>query len=136
MNRTIFALVVAITLATSSGHMAIGKEPKSTPDVKAPPGVAYKGGDGSDCKHAVIIKGAGSEAQETEAETKWLEAHYPGYTKVKQQVTGDFSVGAKGTTMGPVHDVVTITTAAGEQKTVCFGFKPEKMYFKPAASAP
>ena len=118
--------------AERPGHRALrdapAKDPGSTPAVKAPPGVAYKGGDGRDRNHAVIIKGAGSEAVEAEAELKWLES--------QQQSTGDFSVGPKGTTFGPMFDVITITTGDGQEKTVYFGFKPPKMMFKPATSTP
>ena len=78
MNRagTIVALVISASLF--SGHTVGAKSSKSAPEVQGPPGVTYEDGDGRDCKHAVIVKGANDHAIEAEAEIKWLETRYPG----------------------------------------------------------
>ena len=107
------------------GSGAQAKSKKSEPEVVGPPGVTYKGGDGHDCKHAVIIKGANGESVEAEAEAKWLEARYPGYKKVKQQVTGGISFSASGGSVSSLMEQVFITTADGKDKTICFGFSTE-----------
>ena len=60
MKRTGAAVLFLMVAYLTSARMANAKEPGSTPAVKAPPGVAYKGSDGRDRNHAVIIKGAGN----------------------------------------------------------------------------
>ena len=134
MTSTRVAFVIILGASLFLDSPSIAEETKETSKLQGPPGVTYKGGDGHDCKQAVIIKGAKGEAQEVEAEAKWLESRYPGYTKFKQRTTGNFSVGATGTTIGPMYDLITITTAEGQDNTVCFGFKPPKTMFKPAES--
>ena len=78
MNRagTIVALIITVVLF--SGYTVGAKSSKSAPEVQGPPVVTYQGGDGRDCKHAVIVKGANDHAIEAEAEIKWLETRYPG----------------------------------------------------------
>jgi hypothetical protein len=122
MKRCLLVLTLVFAVGLGLEGVTHAKSSKSAPNVQGPPGVTYKGGDGRDCKHAVIIKGSQGEAMDAEAEAKWLEARYPGYKKVKQQVTGGFGVGAKGSSIDSLNEQIFITTADGQEKTVCFGF--------------
>ena len=124
MNRFAIGLVI-LTAGLMLASIAQAKSKKSSPAVEGPPGVTYKGGDGHDCKHAVIIHGAKGEAVEAEAESKWLEAQFPGYKKIKQQVTGGISFGSKGGSVDSLMEQVFITTTEGQEKTICFGFASE-----------
>ena len=140
MKSRIFILGLSIgaSLCLALPPLVLAK-PATKPE--PPPGVSYKGGDGSDCQHAVIIKGASDEAQIVDAKKRWLEWRYPGHTKVKETTSGDcsgrfaFSTTAEGTKLGPIHEVMTVTTVDGHEKTVWFDFKPPMFMLKPAASS-
>jgi len=124
MNRVVIGVVI-LTVGLMLASVSQAKPKKSSSAVEGPPGVTYKGGDGHDCKHAVIIHGAKGETVEAEAESKWLEFQYPGYKKVKQQVTGGISLGSGGGSVDSLMEQVFITTADGQEKTICFGFASE-----------
>ena len=97
------ALAVAVLVIVPACHAR-------KPAIAGPRGVTYHGGDGSDCKHAVIVKGADGETRLSEAQAAWLAARYPGYTKVK----------AEATDSKPPETMITIKTADGQEKAVCF----------------
>jgi len=109
--RRIVGFILVVTVALLGAGRCVAAKQR----VAGPPGVTYSGGDGSDCKNAVIIKGADGELREAEAEAAWLAAHDHGYTKVKAEAKGQ-------------NTVITIRTSGGAEKAVCFGFKPEKLH--------
>jgi hypothetical protein len=73
--------------------------------------VRFNGGDGSDCKNRIIITGAPNEPTGIKAERFWLNEHYPGAKKIRQEL---FKCDGK-----PV-DWITIQTADGKIRDVVF----------------
>jgi hypothetical protein len=80
------------------------------PNIQAPQGVTYAGGDGSSYAEAVIVKAA-NEDDGVSAEYYWLAQRYPGCKRGQQS-----SIEQKG----KMYDLLEITTAKGEKKTVYF----------------
>lgn len=73
--------------------------------------VNYGGGDGASPQAAVVIQGARDESAGIRAEYEWIARNYPGARK-KTQRLGNFR--------GRPQDIIVITTAAGEEKTLYF----------------
>lgn len=48
--------------------------------------VSFSGGDGHNYEQSIVINGARSEAIGVAAETEWLENHYPGFRKQRQEL--------------------------------------------------
>ena len=77
----------------------------------APKNVEFAGGDGTGCDRAVVIRGSKGSRDIVASEIAWLRAHYPGY-KYR-----DNAVETRGRR---TFEEITIETAAGERKVVCF----------------
>jgi hypothetical protein len=69
------------------------------------------GGDGSSCTQAIVIRGARNEVDGVAAEYKWLAEKYPRSRLGNQTLQHDG---------GRSFDLIELTTASGESKTVCF----------------
>ena len=75
------------------------------------PGAVFAGGDGSSCASAIVIRGVPSEIEGVSAEYRWLAEKYPRSRLGNQSLSHDD---------GRSFDLIELTTAAGESKTVCF----------------
>jgi hypothetical protein len=83
----------------------------SQPSVAAPPYVEFAGGDGDSCDGAVVIRGSKGSRDIVASERAWLGARYPSY-KFRDNI-----VETRGRR---TFEEITIETAAGERKVVCF----------------
>src|SRR5438093_7317128 len=75
------------------------------------PHVQFGAGDGADCARAVVIAGARHESEGVRAERWWVYSKYPG-SRIASQ-----SVSQKD---GKALDTITILTADGTSRAICF----------------
>jgi len=73
--------------------------------------IAFAGGDGSSSDQAVVINDAGFRETWRLQQKVWLERQFPGYREVGQSA---MSSGGKH------YDLIEVTTAEGQPKTVYF----------------
>jgi hypothetical protein len=103
--------ISAVLLMATSVSVAVAQTPpKDQAPVEGPPGVTYSGGDGASCDAAVKIH-ARDTGRGIAAEKAWVSARYPNF-KLRGQ-----SLRSKS---GLSFDVIEITTATGENKSICF----------------
>jgi len=106
MKRILLFLSLIGLLAASQAVQANA----APPNIQAPQGVTYAGGDGSGYAEAVIIQAPNEDAG-VKAEYDWLAQRYPGYKRGQQSsIEHD----------GKMYDLLEITTAKGEKKAVYF----------------
>jgi hypothetical protein len=107
------ALVVIALLAGYSGlpRAAQREEPPVSPPISKPANVEFAGGDGNGCDRAVVIRGSTGARDTVQGEIAWLRVRYPGYK---------FSDNMVETRGKRTFEEITIETAAGEKKKVCF----------------
>lgn len=106
------SLRAALLIAFSSVAGAANLEPRELqPTIAAPKHVEFAGGDGSGCDDAVVIRGSKGSRDIVASEMAWLGARHPGYK---------FRDNAVDTRGKRTFEEITIETAAGEKKVVCF----------------
>ncbi len=88
--------------------MSVTMAQDATPDAS---GITYKGGDGSSFKTAVLMVGAKSDSDATDAEYRWLAIHYPHYKMIEQSLLNNEK---------RVYDLLKITGADGNEHSVYF----------------
>lgn len=106
-------LLIVLPMALSVGVTAADRKERreSRPPVAALGSVEFAGGDGSGCDRAVVIRGSRGSRDIVANEMAWLRTRYPGYKY------SDNTVETRG---ARTFEEVTIETAAGERKVVCF----------------
>src|SRR5215212_2716877 len=72
--------------------------------------VTFEGGNGTSCDDLIVVKGAANESEGVHAEYEWIDRHFPGAKRGGQGLGG----------CSTIADVVTITTAAGEERKIYF----------------
>ena len=80
------AILFVMLAAVFSHGCAAGPKPASEPTCDVTQEtlnqISYAGGTGRGYEDAVIVRGARCMRQAVEAERRWLDEHYPGYTVV------------------------------------------------------
>jgi len=107
--RLLAALLIAFSIVVAAADRE--ERQKSQPSVAAPKNVEFAGGDGNGCDRAVVIRGSKGSRDIVASEMAWLVARHPGY-KFR-----DNTVETRGRR---TFEEITIETAAGEMKIVCF----------------
>jgi hypothetical protein len=71
----------------------------------------FQGGDGSNCEHAIVIRGAANEWEGVASEYRYLEERHPGWTLKGQSLvrSGDRS-----------YDLLEFASADGTARRACF----------------
>jgi hypothetical protein len=105
------ALPVLLAIITCSCAGTNSNKPLNDPPAVDLSRVRFSGGDGNDCNSRIVINGVETEPAGIQAERFWLNKHYPGFKKSRQEM---FNCDGK-----PV-DWVTIQTADGSTRDVVF----------------
>ena len=106
--RFVAILLVAFSVVAAAQR---GEGQRHQPPIAAPKNVEFAGGDGNGCDRAVVIRGSKGSRDIVAGERAWLGARYPGYK---------FSDNTVETRGRRAFEEITIETAAGERKVVCF----------------
>lgn len=109
MARLLAVLLIAFSIVAAAADRE--ERRNSRPSVAVPKNVEFAGGDGNGCDRAVVIRGSKGSRDIVASEMAWLGARYPGYK---------FSDSAVETRGRRTFEEITIETAAGERKVVCF----------------
>lgn len=106
-------LLIVLLITSSVGATAADREERrgSQASVAPPKHVEFAGGDGNGCDRAVVIRGSKGSRDIVASEIDWLRTRYPGYK---------FSDNTVNTRGRHTFEEITIETAAGERKVVCF----------------
>ena len=107
--RALLIIGLAWGACAAAADVADGR--KAQPSVAAPPNVEFAGGDGNGCDRAVVLRGSTGSRDIVASEVAWLRTRYPGYK------LGTNTVETRGRR---TFEEITIETAAGERKVVCF----------------
>jgi hypothetical protein len=75
------------------------------------PHIQFRGGDGRDCEHAVVVAGARHESEGVRAERWWVYSKHQGARIASQSVVE---------TDGKALETITIVSANDEPRAICF----------------
>lgn len=109
--RVAAKLATFLTLASALALADQVSIPAPANPVKPAPEVSYGGGDGSSCRKAVEITGAGNEMQGVRAERWWIFSRYSRATITGQELSA---------VNGRDYDTITFSPEPNSSKTVCF----------------
>jgi hypothetical protein len=103
--------LVAIALVVFSAPIAFADSMPAPPSLPTPaPHIGFSGGDGLSCDAPIVIK-AEHESEGIRAERWWVFTKNQGAKIEKQSVSSE---------SGKDLETITLTTADGGRKTVCF----------------
>lgn len=107
--RTVVRTILAVTLIAHAARADPMPAPAMLPTPE--PHIRFTGGDGSSCRRAVVIAGAGHETEGVRAERWWVFTKQAGSRIVSHDLSQKD---------GRQFETIRILTAEGSSKTICF----------------
>jgi len=113
MTRVLRISARCLTGAAVIGAYCAAAEPMGAPPVlpQPAPHISFSGGNGSNCRHAVVIDGATKEPEGVRAERWWIFSKNPG-AKIAGQTTSSAEQRD--------YDTIEMILPDGTRKKICF----------------